>query len=170
MRFKIISSVLIVVLIVAGSMPLFQRFTITDEKSGLVVFQDRVDRYKEFYTCFTHSVNRTPVYEYYRIAGDMIILEKATFYSYGAGMPEVGEYGSGVPSIKNGMVQIDNINKQFKRFTLFAGTYADHSLNTERTKITFKQFVKPQTPVTFEVKRVSMFTVIRSYLLNNKAY
>ncbi|MHB1393793.1 MAG: DUF1850 domain-containing protein [Clostridia bacterium] len=163
MRIKIVHLVLIVLLIAAGSIPLFERFTITDEKSGYIVFQDRVEEYREFYTRFTHSVNRTPVNEYYRISGGKLVLEKATFYSYGAGMPEIGEYGSGKPSIIDGMVQIDNINKEFQRFTIFAGTDANHSLNNNGSEIFFSQFVEPQTPVTFEVKRVSLITVLRFY-------
>ncbi|HYF83299.1 MAG TPA: DUF1850 domain-containing protein [Clostridia bacterium] len=154
---------MIIVLAAAGSMPLFERFTITNEKSGSLVFQDRVEKYREFHTSFTHSVNRTPVNEYYRISEGKLVLQKATFYSYGAGMPEAGEYGSSKPSIINGMVQIDNINKVFPKFTIFAGINANHSLNTNDSEIFFSQFVKPQTPVTFEVKKVSLITLIRSY-------
>ncbi len=168
MRIKAVCVFLIIALIAAGTVPIFERFTITDEKSGYVVFQDRVEKYRDFYTSFTHSVNRTPVNEYYRISGGKLVLEKATFYSYGAGMPEVGEYGSSVPTIIDGMVHIDNINKEFKRFTVFAGTYANHSLNNNDSQILFSQFVEPQTPVTFEVKRVSLITVLRSYWKNNK--
>ena len=163
MRIKIVCLVVIIILITAVSVPLFERFTITDEKSGYVVFQDKVEKYGEFYTRFTHSVNRTPVNEYYRISEGKLVLVKTTFYSYGAGMPEVGEYGSGEPSIINGMVQIDNINREFQSFTVFAGTYANHSLNTNNNEIFFSQFVEPQTPVTFEVKRISLITVLRSY-------
>jgi hypothetical protein len=163
MRIRIVYLVLIIMLIAAGSMPLFERFTITNEKSGYVVFQDRVEKYREFYTSFTHSVNRTPVNEYYKISEGKLVLEKTTFYSYGAGMPEIGEYGSSEPSIVNGMVLIDNINKEFQRFTIFAGTYANHSLNTDNSEVFFSQFVKPQTPVTFEVKRVSLITILRSF-------
>jgi hypothetical protein len=163
MKIKIVWLIVIITLVVSVNVPLLERFTISNEKSGYIVFQDTVENYKEFYTTFTHSVNRTPVNEYYRISKDKLVLEKATFYSYGAGMPEVGEYGSSEPSIVNGMVQIDNINKEFKRFTVIAGTYADHSLNTNNNKISFTQLVKPQTPVTFEVKKVSIVTVLRLY-------
>lgn len=167
MRFRIVTIAIIIILILSGSVPLFQRLTITDEKSGRIVFQDRVENYREFYISFTHSVNRTPVNEYYRIVGDKLVLEKAAFYSYGAGMPEVGEYGSGVPFIKDGMVQIDGINKEFQKFTVFAGTYANHSLNTENTEIFFSQFVKPQTPVTFEVRKISIISILWSVLSNS---
>lgn len=163
MKVRIISIALIIIIIAAVNLPVFERFTITDGKSGNIVFQDRVEKYREFYVSFTHSVNRTPVNEYYRISRDGFILEKATFYSYGAGMPEVGEYGSGKPRIIDGMVHIENINKEFKKFTYFAGTYAKHSLNIDDTRILFSQLVEPQTPVTFEVKKISIITLLRSY-------
>jgi hypothetical protein len=168
MKTKIVCLLLVITLIAVCNVPLFERFTITNEKSGYIVFQDRVEKYKKFHTTFNHSVNRTPVNEYYRISGGKLVLEKATFSSYGAGMPEVGEYGSNEPRIINGMVQIDNINREFQRFTIFAGTYANHSLNNKDSEIFFSQFVKPQTPVTFEVKKVSITTVLWSYLSKNK--
>ncbi len=150
----------IIALSITVNVPLFERFTITDEKSGDIVFLDKVENYREFYTSFTHSVNRTPVNEYYKISGSSLVLVKATFHSYGAGMPEAGEYGSGSPSLVNGVVQIDDINKTFRRFTIFAGTSAGHTLNNDGGKVPFTQFVKPQTPVTFEVKKVSLVTLL----------
>ena len=127
-----------------------------------------MEKYKEFYISFIHSVNRTPVNEYYSVSKDKLILEKTTFYSYGAGMPEIGEYGGGEPHIVNGMVHLDNIHKEFEKFTYFSGTYANHSLNTDNGKISFSKLVNPQTPVTFEVKKISIITLLRSYWVKDK--
>jgi hypothetical protein len=165
MKIKIVYLIVMIVAITAVNMPILERFTITNEKSGHVVFQDRVDRYKEFYISFLHSVNKTPVNEYYSISEGKLILKKATFYSYGAGMPEIGENGSDEPRIVNGQIQLENIDKEFEKFTYFAGTYANHSLNIDKTQILFSQFVKPQTPVTFEVKKISIITLLMSYLI-----
>lgn len=156
-----ICTLTLVIAVIVFVLPIFPRFAITDARSGKVVFQDKLENYKEFYINFTHSVNRTPVREYYRISGNMFILEKADFYSYGAGMPETGEYGSGKPSIKDGAVRIDGINKPFRRFTYIAGTYANHSLNTDTDQVMFSKFVKPQTSVTFEIRKISLFTMLR---------
>jgi hypothetical protein len=161
MRVKLVCITAIMTFILFIHIPLFNRFTITDENSGKIVFQDKIEKYQNFYTSFTHSVNRTPVNEYYEISQGMFLLKKAAFYSYGAGMPEAGEYGSSQPKIVDGLVQIDHIDKVFKSLTIFAGTYADHSLNTKNKKISFSQLVKPQTSVTFEVKRISTFAIIR---------
>jgi hypothetical protein len=167
MRVKAFILAVAVAAVIAGSLPVFLRFTITD-RTGKMVFQDRAERYKEFYISFTHSVNRTPVNEYYRIFGDRFILEKATFYSYGAGMPETGEYGSSKPSIKDGLVRVEDINKEFKRFTYIAGTYANHSLRTGSREIFFSKLVKPQSSITFEVKRISLFTILRLYGIGDR--
>ena len=168
MRNKGIFLIVIIVLIILLISPIFERFTITDGKSKTIVFQDKIEKYRAFYISFIHSVNKTPVNEYYSISDDKLILEKATFYSYGAGMPEAGEYGGGAPTVVDGMVQIDNIDKEFKNFTYISGTYASHSLNTDNSKIFFSEFVKPQTPVTFEVKKISIITIIKSYWIKGK--
>lgn len=168
MKIKVVYLIISILLIALIITPLFQRFTITDGKSGNIVFQDRVEKYNDFYISFIHSVNKTPVYEYYSISEDEFILERATFSSYGAGMPEAGEYGSGAPSIVNGMVQLDNIDKKFKNFTYISGTYANHSLNTDDNKIFFSKLVKPQTSATFEVKKISIITIMRSYFIKNR--
>lgn len=42
---------------------------------------------RTFTTVYTHSVEKTPVYEFFRIKGQKIILEKTLFSSYGAGLP-----------------------------------------------------------------------------------
>lgn len=155
-------------LIIAVNVPILNRFTMADESSGHIIFQDKAEKYKEFYISFTHSVNRTPVNEYYRISGDKLILEKGDFYSYGAGMPEAGEYGSSKPVVAGGVVQINNINKEFKKVTYFAGTFANHNLNAKGTKIFFTELVKPQTPVTIEVKKISVITILMSYWLRKQ--
>jgi hypothetical protein len=163
MKIKVVYLIVIIIVITAVNMPILERFTITNEKSGHIVFQDRVENFKEFYISFIHSVNKTPVNEYYSISEGKLILKRATFYSYGAGMPEIGEYESDEPRIVNGQIQLDNINKRFDKFTYFAGTYANHSLNIDNTQILFSQFVKPQTPVTFEVKKISIITLLMAY-------
>ena len=163
MKIKVVYLVVIILIITALNIPILERLTITNEKSGFVVFQDGVEKYKEFYVSFIHSVNKTPVNEYYSISKDKLILEKATFYSYGAGMPEAGEYGGDEPILVDKQIQLNNIHKEFEKFTYYAGTYANHSLNIENHKILFSQFVKPQTPVTFEVKKISIITLLMTY-------
>jgi hypothetical protein len=158
--------IVVVVLLIAVNVPVIERFTITDGKSGRIVFLDKVEDFREFYTSFIHSVNKTPVDEYYRISDGTFILEKAIFYSYGAGMPELGEYGSSMPRIIDDMVLIDNINKEFEKITIYAGIQANHTLNTQNGKIAFLQLVEPQTPVIFEVRKVSFSKILRFFWMN----
>lgn len=163
MRYRIVSLIAVVVLLAAVNTPIIERFTITNGKTGRIVFADKVENFEEFHTSFIHSVNKTPVDEYYRIVNGTFILEKAVFYSYGAGMPELGEYGSSMPRIIDDTVLIDNINKEFEKITIYAGVQANHTLNTKNGEIAFLQLVEPQTPVIFEVRKVSVLTILSSF-------
>lgn len=163
MRKKIYLLIIIVAAIGVGNLPILERFTVTGQKNGVIVFQEKTERVKEFSIGFTHSVNRTPVNEYYRISHDKLELYKATFYSYGAGMPEAGEYGSSMPKVVNGVVEINDMHREFNKVTYFVGTYANHSLNIGDRHILLVQLVKPQTPVAIEVKRISAAASIRCY-------
>lgn len=157
--------VIIVILIVIFFIPLVEQFTITNGKTNDMVFLDSTDKYDNFYISFIHSVNRTPVHEYYRIEGNKFIVYKTTFYSYGAGMPD----GSDNPNIDvkfngSGLVEIDNLNRQLSEFTYLVGTYANHTLHAEKESFTLEKYIEPQEPALFKIKKVSIYDILRRRL------
>lgn len=142
--------------------PLFEQFTISNKKTDQVVFFGSIHDYKDFYISFTHSVNRTPVNEYYKIENHGFVVYKTTFYSFGAGMPD----GSDNPNAQikfndDGLVEIDNINKEFKEFTYMVGTFAEHTLHTENESFKLEKYVEPQEPALFKIRRVSIYHILR---------
>jgi hypothetical protein len=140
---------------------MFSKFTISDGKSREIVYIDDVDKAKEFVVSFKHSVNRTLVNEFIKIQGNKFIVYKTTFYSYGAGMPEY-ESGSGQKlTISNGLVQIENIDRELKNFTYLVGTYADHTLSYGDKEMKLSKYIKPQNPAFFSVVRVTPFELIK---------
>lgn len=146
-------------------MPMFTRFTISNGKTGDIVFCDSIENFKDFYIYFKHSVNKTPVYEYFRIENNKFVVYKTTFYSYGAGMPD-GTEGLGLNiKIENGQVQIDNINRKLDSFTVFVGTYADHTVHTDNESFMLKEYIEPQNPAVFRVRKVSIYNMVRRFLL-----
>ncbi|MGD9569347.1 MAG: DUF1850 domain-containing protein [Sedimentibacter sp.] len=142
--------------------PFFKQFTIINGKTNNIVFSRSIDSYKDFYISFIHSVNKTPVNEYYRIEHDKFIAYKTTFYSYGAGMPEISEIpGAQIKFNEYGLIEIDNINREFIEFTYMVGTYADHTLHTESESFKLEKYVEPQEPALFKISRVSIFDIFR---------
>lgn len=142
-------------------MPLFNRFTITNGNTGELVYVDDISNVREFYISFRHSVNRTPVNEFYKISNNKFIVYKTTFYSYGAGMPEYEPQSNQTLTISNGLVQIENMDRELDSFTTLVGTYADHHFNFKGKSLKLSQYVEPQSPAEFKVERVSAFDLFR---------
>jgi hypothetical protein len=141
--------------------PIFNRFTISDGQTGNVVFCGSIEDYRDFYISFIHSVNRTPVNEYYRIENGRFVVYKTTFYSYGAGMPDGSDNPDANIKFVNGKVEIDNINRRLSEFTVLVGTVANHTLHTENTNFELDKYVEPQNQALFKIKRVSIYDILR---------
>lgn len=153
---------IIVLLTTLINIPIFMRFTISDGKTQRIAFVKDIHAIETFYISFKHSVNRTPVNEYYRIDNGKFVAYKTTFYSYGAGMPEYVPGGREKVSVdKDGLVQIDNMDREMKSFTVYVGTYADHYIYYNDKKMRLALLIEPQTPAVFEIKRVSVLQLFR---------
>ncbi len=141
--------------------PFFIRFTITDGKTNRIAWMEPVDAEALFFISFKHSVNRTPVNEYYRISHHKFVAYKTTFYSYGAGMPELAPGGREKISIsQDGLVQIDDMDRVMDHFTVFIGTYADHYFHYKDKEMRLALLIEPQRPAVFEIKRVSILQIL----------
>lgn len=160
-RYKTAVAFLVLVIILIN-IPIFERFTISNGKTGNMVYIDTISNAEEFVVSFKHSVNRTPVNEFIRIQGRKFIVYQTTFYSYGAGMPETDSQSKQKITIKDGLVQIENIDRELKYFTYMVGTYADHTLNYRGKSIKLSTLIKPQEPAFFSIdRRVSFFELIK---------
>lgn len=147
-------------IIIALFIPMFNMLTIIDVESGSIVFADRVFDNKEFYTSFIHSVNRMPVYEYYKIVDDHFVVYKTSFYSYGAGMPDFEDYKQ-KPVLRDGMVHIDNLNIKMDSFSIFIGRVANHSLHIDNKIYKLSNFVEPGKTAHFKIQKVSIYALLR---------
>jgi len=156
----IVPSIILFVAIAIFFMPMFDMITITEAESGRIVFISWKLENKEFYTSFIHSVNRMPVYDYYRILDNHFVLYKTSFYSYGAGMPDFEDYKQ-KPVLKDGMVHIDNLNIEMDSFSVFVGRVANHSLYMDNKVYKLSDFIEPGKTARFRIQKVSLFVLLR---------
>jgi len=163
-RYKYIL-IIFLFIIVFINVPVTNRFTISNGKTGKIVYMDDVDNAKEFIVSFRHSVNRTLVNEFIKANGNKFIVYKTTFYSYGAGMPEYDAQSNQKVTVNNGLVEIENIDRVLEDFTYIVGTYADHILSYKDKSMKLSEFVEPQNPAFFKIRKVSFFELIK-YKLN----
>lgn len=151
----------LVMTILLLNMPMSSKFTISNGKTGEIVYIDDINNAGDFVVSFRHSVNRTPVNEYIRIQEGHFVVYKTTFYSYGAGMPEY-DAGSGQKvTINNGLVQIENMNRELENFTYMVGTYAEHTLSYKDKNIKLSELIAPQKPAFFSINRITPFELIK---------
>lgn len=159
---KTILFAIVIISIVTFFIPLIYQFTITNGKTNNIVFCDSVDKYKNFYISFIHSVNKTGVNEFYKIEENKFIIYKTTFSSYGAGMPQVGEIpGAKIKFNDDGLVEISNINRKLDQFSYMVGTIAEHTLFSDNESFKLEKYIEPQGLALFEIKRVSIFDILR---------
>jgi hypothetical protein len=140
---------------------MLSKFTISNGKTKDIVYIDDIDNAKEFVVSFKHSVNRTPVNEFIKIQGNKFIVYKTTFYSYGAGMPEYDAKSGQKLTMVDGLVQIENINLELENFTYLVGTYAEHTLSYKDKVMKLSDYIEPQNPAFFRVKRITLFELIK---------
>lgn len=151
-------------ILVLINIPILNRFTISNGKTGEIVYIDKIENMGEFAVSFKHSVNRTLVNEFIRIQRDRFVVYKTTFYSYGAGMPEYDINSKQTTTISDGIVHIENIDRKLDSFTYMVGTYADHTLSFKDKTIKLSDIVEPQKPANFRIRKISFIELI-SYIL-----
>ena len=151
-----IVSFFILLTIIILFVPLIEQFTISNGNTNRIVFIGSIDDFENFHISFLHSVNRTPVNEFYKINKNKFIVYKTTFYSYGAGM-ENGTY-------KDGMIEINDIDLELKEFIYMVGTYAEHTLYSNNINFKLEKFIEQQQPALFQIKRCSIFNILRRHI------
>lgn len=141
--------------------PLFPVLCVEDAGTGKLktIFEPAPEQ--EFYVEFTHSVNRTDVREYYELRNGSIVLTRAEYSSFGAGMPEVPETPGAALSLANGILQLDHIDRPMPDFIYRIGTVAAHTLHIGGRQVPFITIAPPQTALRFQYRSVSAYDFLR---------
>jgi hypothetical protein len=142
--------------------PLVPVLTVTDAKTNVPVLYVKVHDGQEFSIAFTHSVNKRPVRDYIRVAGDQLVVVRSEYDAFGAGMPETSQGEMTVRLTPEGKLVLDNINRTLPEFAVFVGTVANHILYVADRQIPLTDLAPPQTPLKFRAAKASYFTLLRS--------
>lgn len=130
-----------------------QRLYLYNDKNDFLLDIYEFDNEKEFSIEFIHSVNKSPVIDYYTIDdNNNIIITKTTYFGFGAGVQtelndnEQIEYG------KNGEMTVTNINKVISPLIYIVGTVSHHTININNKNIILDEKYGKNTHIRFEVK------------------
>ena len=109
---------------------------------------------EEFSITFIHSVNATPVTDYYSVDEEgTITLLRTEYYGFGAGVPFDLNPGEELSySDKDGAMIISGINRVIPDYLIFVGTVSDHTLTIGEKEISLRDLCGRNTKlrITYE--------------------
>ncbi len=104
---------------------------LSSEKTGSVYARYKVHNSDTFSIGFIHSVNKSPVTDYYEIRKDGIYVVKTVYYGFGAGVQTELEEGQTLEYGKDGSMIISGFDRRMDDLVYFVGTVSDHTLTLE---------------------------------------
>lgn len=158
---KVGIGILILVLLLFLLLPVIPALCVNDAVTGDMKAIFTPPQETEFFVEFTHSVNRTAVREYYLIRSGKIVLVRAEYSSFGAGMPEVPEVPGSTLSMEKGVLKLNHINTIMPELIYRVGTVAEHTLHIEKRVVPLKSIALPQTALRFQYRNISAYAFLR---------
>ena len=123
---------------------------ISNEETGEILFRTEAKDGEEFSVSYIHSVNKSPVTEYYQIQDTDIYLTAMRFRAFGAGIPEQPEEGQTMRIEGEDMV-IEGYLRPIHNLCYFVGYTAEHTLHWRDEAIRLDELTEPGEPVLFSV-------------------
>lgn len=133
---KILSAAAAMIMLVMMAAAVFNGQETTGE--GMLVLEDPCERTRyaayemavgdEFSITFIHSVNKSPVTDYFEIREDGIYGVKTVYYGFGAGVPTGLEEGQTLTYGEDGSMIISGFDLKMDSLIYRVGTVSDHIL------------------------------------------
>lgn len=148
---KVIISIIVIILLV-----LFSRYKIVNQKI-LVIHDVDANRKSEICTnsneftlFFIHSVQKTPVYEFFKIQNDNTLsLVKTEFSSFGIGLPYTDEGGEF--KIKNDRFEL-KFKREFEKIPIRISPIPEHAIIIDEKKYPLLDFANPENLIEIYAK------------------
>ncbi len=125
---------------------------IADAKTGVVLYSCPVKSGEEFSIEFIHSVNKSPVEDFYRIEKDGIHVFKTKYYGFGAGVQTELLDGQILTYEDNGSsMVISGFDVKMDDLQYIVGTVSDHVLRIGGNEISLRDTCGRNTRIRFYV-------------------
>jgi len=124
---------------------------IKDQDSGKVYGKWPLEEGGEFAIEFVHSVNKTPVKDFFRNEGGMIAPFATRFYSLGAGMQSVLEEGQTLSRDGDALV-ITGFSVSYRELYYIVGTVSDHILEISGETVSLRDLCGRNAHITLRIE------------------
>ena len=135
------------------------------DKDGIETCVFAFNKGDEFVIRFTHSWNKTPVDEVFRIGDSGLELQETLFEDFGAGIQSYEEPGQKMELVGD-KIRLSGIKRPVPNLIYRVGqVIANHSLIINEKETPLSVFVKPGEPVQFKLKNVHRWRLWRDYII-----
>jgi len=123
---------------------------ISNEQTAEILFVAEISDGEIFSVSYIHSVNNSPVTEYYQIRDTEIYLTALRFSAFGAGMPTKPEEGQTM-RLDDGDIVIEGFERPITNLCYFIGRTASHTMEWRGGAVPLDGLDEPGQPVLFSV-------------------
>ena len=158
MKRKLIYLLVILVLLAVGPYFISDKVLVVEEAATeRVVYQQQVDRGLKFAIKYTHSVENTPVWDYFKVLEGDILLTSTKYMSYGAGLPFLNKNDY---QIENDKFVIKEINTKLAQIPLRVSDYAKHKLVIDDQVYRLYKLTATQNLVMIKVEEKNLYQLL----------
>jgi len=140
--------------------PWSRALRISDERTGRLLWCERMQIGETFVLAYIHSVNRRPVYDTLRVADDHLVIVGSRFDAFGAGMPE-GSSQDGELSVAPDGWLIYRVERPVPDIVVRVGRVAEHTLHIKGVAIPLVRLAPPGTALRLSIYPTALIDVIK---------
>ena len=127
----IVAALTVIIAVAAATVYLYTQYswlTISNADSGEVYARFPVREGDWFSIGFIHSVNKSPLTDYYEFHDHSIYVEKTVYYGFGAGVQTEIEEGQHLEYGDDGSMIVTGFHREIPDLIYIVGTVSDHTL------------------------------------------
>lgn len=125
---------------------------LTDNDSGAELARYDVKRGDVFSITFIHSVNKTPVTDYYEVRDGDFYVTATKYYSFGAGVQTEIEDEQTLTYTDDGGMLVSGFNRKMTGMIYVVGMVSDHMLEIGGEEISLRNLCGRGTAVCFTIE------------------
>ena len=154
---KLAAALILLIAVLAAALLYLNRpghLVLINEETGEEIARYPASEGDTFSIGFIHSVNKSPVTDYYEIRRDGVYVVKTVYYGFGAGVQTELEEGQKLEYGEDGSMIITGFNRRMDDLVYFVGTVSDHTLTlNDKEQISLRDLCGRNAKVRFRYER-----------------
>ena len=157
---RVAAGVVLATLAALGLLSLFIRtpyLVLTNAETGQLLHLTPFTEGETFSIHYLHSLNQSPVTEFYELRGGQLMLTALEFETFGAGMPTSLEPGQTLTRLETGAMRIDGFERKIPELHYLIGHAAELTLRIGDDDIPLESLDRAGQSIQFSPRLLNMW-------------